>query len=157
MPGILIELGFITNLNDLKVLNDKKNHDKFAQGIFKAFEGFKNQYEKGMENSKAADTAAKQTNVFDTAKIKNAAPNANDGEHYRVQILAVSKVLNKNAPDLKGNSDARYIKAGNLYKYTIGEYTTIDLAKKALGEIRKSFPQAFVIKVRNNTIVPINN
>ena len=175
MPGILVELGFITNQNDLRVLNDKRNHDKFAESIFNAFYEFKTQYEKGNDSgsylpvpiketdtSKQTQTETKQTvteakQTPNTAKEAQNAVKADTGEHFRVQIFAVGKILPAGSRDLKGRRDVSYIKAGNLYKYTIGKYGTIDEAKDAQSEIRKHFPQAFIIKVRNNTIVPLNN
>ncbi|HCT93730.1 MAG: hypothetical protein A2X19_05980 [Bacteroidetes bacterium GWE2_39_28] len=154
MPGILVELGFITNQNDLRVLNDKKNHDKFAESIFNAFKEFKTQYEKGNDIGNYLPVPIKET---DTSQQAKPAAKADTTEHFRVQILAVSKVLPSGSRDFKGRRDISYIKAGNLHKYTIGKYITIDEAKEAQSEIRKQFPQAFIIKVRNNTIVPLNN
>jgi N-acetylmuramoyl-L-alanine amidase len=182
MPGILVELGFITNQNDLRVLNDKKNHDKFAESIFNAFKEFKTQYEKGNDTgnylpvprketdtsqqaqnevktsvttAQQAQTTTQQTQT--TAQQAKPAAKTDTSEHFRLQILAVGKVLPAGSSDFKGRRDINYIKAGNLYKYTIGKYSTIDDAKEAQSEIRKHFPQAFIIKVRNNTIVPLNN
>ena len=175
MPSILVELGFITNQNDLRVLNDKKNHDKFAGSIFNAFKEFKGQYEKGndignylpvplKENDTSKLTQAKTNQTVKeikqtttTAKESQNRAKADTGEHFRVQILAVGKILPAGSRDFKGRRDVSYIKAGNLYKYTIGKYSTIDEAKEAQTEIKKQFPQAFIIKVRNNTIVPLNN
>lgn len=161
MPGVLVELGFISNQNDLRILNDKKSHDKFAEGIFNAFEEYKNQYEKGYQNTSAVnDSSLSRTieaSLRDTSVSVKPSPQPSLQEHFRIQILAVSKILPSGAPDLKGRRDAKYIKAGNLYKYTIGEYKTVEEAKLAQDEIRRVFPQAFIIKVRNNTIVPLNN
>lgn len=161
MPGVLVELGFISNQNDLRILNDKKSHDKFAEGIFNAFEEYKNQYEKGYQNTSAVnDSSLSRTieaSLRDTSVPVKPSPQPSLQEHFRIQILAVSKILPSGAPDLKGRRDAKYIKAGNLYKYTIGEYKTVEEAKLAQDEIRRVFPQAFIIKVRNNTIVPLNN
>lgn len=161
MPGVLVELGFISNQNDLRILNDKKSHDKFAEGIFNAFEEYKNQYEKGYQNTSAVnDSSLSRTieaSLRDTSVPVKPSPPPSLQEHFRIQILAVSKILPSGAPDLKGRRDAKYIKAGNLYKYTIGEYKTVEEAKLAQDEIRRVFPQAFIIKVRNNTIVPLNN
>src|SRR3989339_804197 len=135
-------------------LNDKKNHDKFAESIFNAFKEFKTQYEKGNDIGNYLPVPIKET---DTSQQAKPAAKADTTEHFRVQILAVSKVLPSGSRDFKGRRDISYIKAGNLHKYTIGKYITIDEAKEAQSEIRKQFPQAFIIKVRNNTIVPLNN
>ncbi len=39
------------------------------------------------------------------------------------------------------------------YKYGVGEYATRSEALKALGAVRKSFPQAFVVAVENGRTV----
>ena len=81
-----------------------------------------------------------------------AAPKAVD-EFYAVQILSVGKVLGKNAYDLKGRKDTHYIKAGKLYKYYVGRYASRKEAAAALPGIRKSFPGAFVIHIKDNVII----
>jgi N-acetylmuramoyl-L-alanine amidase len=63
MPGILVELGFVTNQNDLRILNDKKNHDKFAESIFSAFKEFKIQYEKGNDTGNYLPVPLKETDT----------------------------------------------------------------------------------------------
>ncbi len=38
---------------------------------------------------------------------------------------------------------------GRVYKYTVGSYTSLSDAQKRLRQVRKQFPDAFVIKTRN--------
>jgi N-acetylmuramoyl-L-alanine amidase len=157
MPSVLIELGFISNPFDLKILNNRTNHDKFASLIFNAFKEYKQIYDKNYSNGKGTeliDSIPQRDANFPQNRAKKEVIQQSE-THYRVQILAVNKILRSNSPDLKGR-DANFIKMGNLYKYTIGVYPTIDLAKEALGSIRKDFPQAFIILVRDGTIVPLN-
>lgn len=157
MPSVLIELGFISNPLDFKILNNRANHDKFASLIFNAFKEYKQIYDKDYSNLERE--AIKE--IIPKIEVKSVQDTSfneiskQSETHYRIQIMAVNKILKSNSPDLKGR-DANYIKMGNLYKYTIGEYTTIDLAKKDLATIRKVFPQAFIILVREGTIVPLN-
>ncbi|MBQ2913082.1 MAG: N-acetylmuramoyl-L-alanine amidase [Bacteroidales bacterium] len=163
MPAVLTELGFISNPKDCAVLVTKKGQEQFARGLFNAFVAYKKDFEKirredgNGRNVAAAEKAApvqKSAPAAQNAPAQGpvAAPKAVD-EFYAVQILSVGKVLGKNAYDLKGRKDTHYIKAGNLYKYYVGRYASRKEAAAALPGIRKSFPGAFVIHIKDNVII----
>lgn len=78
---------------------------------------------------------------------------AGNNDFYAVQILSVAKVLPKGAYDLRGCKDAKYIKVGNLYKYYVGNYSSRQKAVEALPAVRKQFPGAFVVHIKDNNIV----
>ena len=48
MPNVLVELGFITNRNDYKLLNKSKYRTKMAQSLFNAIITYKNTYEENL-------------------------------------------------------------------------------------------------------------
>ncbi|MDX9781363.1 MAG: hypothetical protein RBT35_00090, partial [Bacteroidales bacterium] len=75
--------------------------------------------------------------------------------YYSIQILAVTKILKSGAADLKGVKEFGYKKVGAFYKYHTGTFTEQEDAAKFLKDIRKRFPQAFLIRIENNTIVPL--
>lgn len=163
MPAVLTELGFISNPKDCAVLVTKKGQEQFARGLFNAFVAYKKDFEKirredgNGRNVAAAEKAApvqKSAPAAQNAPAQGpvAAPKAVD-EFYAVQILSVGKVLGKNAYDLKGRKDTHYIKAGNLYKYYVGRYASRKEAAAALPGIKKSFPGAFVIHIKDNVII----
>lgn len=163
MPAVLTELGFISNPKDCAVLVTKKGQEQFARGLFNAFVAYKKDFEKTRReegsgrNVAAAEKAApvqKSVPAAQKAPAQGpvAAPKAVD-EFYAVQILSVGKVLGKNAYDLKGRMDTHYVKAGNLYKYYVGRYASRKEAAAALPGIRKSFPGAFVIHIKDNVII----
>jgi len=77
-------------------------------------------------------------------------------QFYAIQILAVTKILSPGSSDLKGLKEAGYSKMGNFYKYYTGTYDTPEDATSELKFIKKKFPQAFIIKVENGIIVPMN-
>ena len=74
-------------------------------------------------------------------------------DFYAIQILSVDKVLKAGAYDLKGRKDARYVKVGKAYKYYLGRYETRKEATAALEKVRKTFPGAFVIHLKDNEII----
>ncbi len=89
--------------------------------------------------------------------VKNDSPQVGKGStgelYYAVQILSVNKKLDANAYDLKGRKDAKYIQVGNAYKYYVGKYGSWKEAAASLEAVRKTFPGAFVIRIRGNEIV----
>ncbi len=87
---------------------------------------------------------------IDTTKKINTGSKSSSPLCFRVQILAVTRILPENAPDFKGERDLKYIKVGNFYKYSIGEFSTKEEAEKELPHIKKKFPKAFIIKVEND-------
>ncbi len=150
MPAILVELGFISNSYDYQILTNSGNHYKFASSIFSAFEDFKSQYEHGskIESQNNDSLIKKEENQITYTNNDNLSPK------FRIQILAVTKPLKNNAPDLMGETNIQYIKVGKYYKYSIGEFDNLDQAKTELTKVRKKFPNAFIIKVDKGVVVP---
>lgn len=134
MPAILTEVGFISNAKDYSVITTQAGQNELAERLFDAFSAYKQEYEKGSS----------------TPMTNSAVP---ENDFFAIQILAVNKVLKSNAADFKGRKDYTYLKTDNLYKYYIGEYSTREEASRALVQIRKTFPGAFVIRIQDNKIV----
>ena len=66
-------------------------------------------------------------------------------ECYRIQFMSSTKLLTKNAPQLKGLWPVYYYQVNEYFRYTIGEaQNKADLQTQIL-EIRKNFPDAFVV------------
>lgn len=176
MPAILVELGFISNPNDYLVLIQDDNQDKFANLLYKAFSKYKKAYESNSGEKVAVknqdtlvkserDTLAEirkalqkksdkrgditQEKKPDTTKSSITAKKNTVQLNFRVQIMAVTRILPENAPDFKGEKNLNYIKVGNFYKYSVGEFSTKEEAEKELIRVKKKFPQAFIIKVEN--------
>ena len=160
MPAILTEIGFMSNAKDRAVMITKDGQNKIANRLFTAFCNYKKIYEEGSANINAAAAkpaekpAAKPTTCAKPASgTQNGGTAVAGGEYYSIQILSVNKILDKNAPDLKGAKNYEYLKSGNLYKYMIGRYATKKEAFAALPQVRGKFGGAFVIHVKNKEIV----
>jgi len=145
MPSVLIELGFISNNNDYKVLSSTKNHDRFAELIYTAFEEFRSQYDKGYNNLDYVTPSSANSDVKPTYQ----------DTHYRVQIFSGKNIIPATSREFKGETNIGQIQSGTIYKYTVGKYSTLEEAERAKTRIRKKFPKAFIIKVSNGKIVPL--
>lgn len=78
--------------------------------------------------------------------------------YYTVQVMASKRTLALSSQEFKSyrNRVHQFESEGVYrYKYGVGEYATRSEALKALGAVRKSFPQAFVVAVENGrTVTP---
>ena len=128
MPSVLVELGFISHLADRRVLISEEGQDKLAAALFEAFVLYKTQYDK--------------QNPTITPSMENPVEKV-----YRVQILAVNKQLTPKSRELKGYTQAQYVKSGNLYKYMLGSFDRKEEAQEYCKQIKRDFPQAFVVDV----------
>ena len=168
MPSVLVELGFLSNAKDRAVLTSEDGQQKLASALFKAFQQYKTAYDgpylssqgntegadisgatssstSGATSSSTSGAAASSTSGAKPSSTSGAAPTPSSPV-YRVQIIAVGKLLPSNAPDFKGYTDIRSKKVGNLYKYTTGSFATKQEAQTFCNKVRKDFPGAFVVE-----------
>lgn len=163
MPAVLVELDFICNAEAEKFMASEKGQDKLAQAIFNAFGVY---YEKHKNDNHGPRVGKPVSVKIDhggddgSADDDNGDMSANDkkaktdkkskkGLTYHVQFLSATKVIPKNDHEIKGIRDIGYFKAGKYYRYYSGTFRSEAEAKKHLKKIRKRFPKAFVIKMRD--------
>ena len=139
MPAVLLELGFISNTNDLTALRSQSDRDKLAERVFEAVREYKGIYD-GTLDVPAPDADGKHAAAVDGAK------QTVDGTVYAVQIFAVRRKMDPSAREFMGYTP-RIIRSGELYKYYIGISDTRAAAKKELTAIRKKYPDAFLVKI----------
>lgn len=73
-----------------------------------------------------------------------------EGVTYRVQFLTSEKELKEGAKDFKGITDYQMYKQDGLFRYTLGNESTIAKAKNIQNDLRKKgFKDAFVIAFYN--------
>ena len=161
-PAVLLELGFVTNARDYGYLKTAAGQEEIAERLFQAFAAYKPIYDSSFNIDFSAVTAPAVDSDEDyeseaaapapTAPetTQPATPSA-DEPYYAVQIMAASRQLKVGDPLLKGYK-AHAVKVGNLYKYMIGRHSSRSEAQKELSAIRKSFPDAFVVKVAGNVV-----
>ncbi|MCR5710536.1 MAG: N-acetylmuramoyl-L-alanine amidase [Bacteroidales bacterium] len=149
MPSVLVEVGFISNSSDRTVLNGADNRQKIADDIFKAFAAFKKEYDSGGSSTAAAPAAPAAPSMpaaVDTT-AKPAKQEEVKGPHFEIQILASSKKLKEGSSELKGAEGVHCRFINGMYKYSVGNFSTDEEARKKLPDVRKKFPGAFVVSV----------
>ena len=153
MPSVLIECGFISNLNDLSALRSASKLDEIADGIFKAFKQFKTDYDRSLnvtipqstQTSSAKPSEPEISKASERPAVEEA-PATSDGPWFGTQILALSRKLADDDPAFLGQK-VTVVRDGNIYRYIVG--CSAD-RKEALAEsrvLKKTFPDSFLVRV----------
>ncbi len=154
MPAVLLELGFISNDNDLAALRQKTNRDKLATRIFQAFKEYKEIYDGSVDVVAPAGEKPQVAPAEEKASA-DVQPAAGSGTVYAVQIFAVKKEMDPKAKEFMGYTP-KIVRSGTLNKYFIGVSDSAEGAKKHLPAIRKKYPDAFVVKIAGDSVTRVN-
>ena len=159
MPAVLIELDFICNPEVEDFLGSEEGRDKLARAIANGimqYEGTlkapgsidskkKTKREK-KEKVKKEETSAKT--VAEPAPEPVTAP-APDVLIYKVQFLTSPRKIHSSDSRLADIADVDSYNDNGTEKYTSGSFTTFEEAKKRLNDVKKRYPDAFIIKMQN--------
>ena len=155
MPAVLLELGFISNANDLAVLKSADDRDKIAERVFQAFKEYKGIYDGTVDAAAPAGSRRQETPSGQQTQTGTKTTAGESGTVYAVQIFAVGKKMDPKAREFMGYTP-KIIPGTKLYKYCIGVSDTVEGARKNLPAIRKKYPDAFLVKIVGNDITRID-
>ena len=157
MPAVLVEVGFITNANDLRALRSPADRDRIAESLLKAIQTFKKRY----DNSTAATTtperpANTETTAVpeDTALTVSEPAGENSGILYGVQVLATSRKMKQADAFFKGYTPLE-VRSGKLYKYILVPSDDLAAVRKKKKELDKKFPGCFLVSKEGETITRV--
>lgn len=161
MPSVLVELGFMSNPNDLSILRQKSKRDELAQRLFLAFADYKTIYDESLKNTSVEEEQATQP-VQATQAAQPAQPAQPEQEvadvepevKFGIQVLASGRVIDADSSLFLGYEAVR-IKSGKLYKYFLAVTDSVEETKKKLSEIRKTYPDAFLVRLEGDNVTRI--
>ena len=158
MPAVLVEVGFITNANDLKVLRSAEDRDRIANNLLKAIQTFKKRYDSSTSTTPAPEPApaakagtGEAKPAAEPAPAKVAEP---AGVVYGVQVLATTKKMKAKDPFFKGYTPLE-VKNGKLYKYILLPGEDLSAVRKKKRELDSKFPGCFLVSKQGETITRI--
>ena len=153
MPSVLIELGFISNKEEEKYLNNNENQVKIATAIFNGIKEYKHELDKksGKSNSeelgvRSEELGVKEENKEDKGELKNEKGEITHNSEYEffIQYLVSKNNYNADNAVFKGHTPTKILNENKLYKYLIGPYDVNTVFNKR-NEITKDFPDAFIV------------
>ena len=127
MPAVLLELAFVTNPVEYKFLSSTEGQNDIAERLFKAFCSYKTKFD--------------------------ASVNVRKSGYYSIQIMGLGRELKPDDPAFKGlKCHGVKSESSDIYKYMCGRYDLPDQAAARLPEVKKKFPEAFLVEIVGNEI-----
>jgi len=155
MPGILVEMGFISNKKEEEFISSEEGMNKISQSLYTAFRNYKEKMENDVTFEKN-DTIAQHDIVIQTDTMKKPELNENndkDSENivsFRVQFTASSANKPLDSPEFAQLKDVKMYFLNSLYRYTTGDFKTLEEAVEWQGQVQnKGFKDAFVVAFHN--------
>ena len=168
MPGVLVELGYISTPDEERYLLTESGTDALALSIFRAFE----RYKEGKVASPISKPKVTTPIVQDTPaprkdkpqgkpakapETKKPQPEKTSGKPvFKIQILTSEKKLASNSKQFKGLSPVNHYQEKGLYKYTYGESTDYNKVLRTKRSIASKFKGAFIIAFKNGKKMNVN-
>jgi N-acetylmuramoyl-L-alanine amidase len=154
MPSVLVETGFITNPAEEEYLISREGQDYLASSIFRACRDYLNEIESrsGISLRKNQDSARMNNTVSNS--VSNRTPETAE-IFFKVQIASSISKIEINHDNFKGIGDITEINVQNVYKYTAGNFADFASAVNYRNKIKSLYPDAFVIAVQDNKILPL--
>ncbi len=164
MPGILIEAGFISNKEEEKYLASEIGQTVIASSVYRAFKEYKtwvasqagkpiedNVHDKGEVSSNDKD---KDNDKEPQTEVVQEPHNDSDQQSevvWRVQIASSPEKISLKSNKFKGLKDLFEYEHQRMFKYTAGMFSSQELAKKYMAEVRKQgYKDAFVVPFYND-------
>ncbi|WP_445710247.1 N-acetylmuramoyl-L-alanine amidase family protein [Flavobacterium sp.] len=151
MPGVLIEIGFLSNKVEGTYLNTEEGQNEISKAIAEAILSYKKNYfiSATINNSVKTITEVKKEEPIVVKDPK--------GIVFKVQLAASSKKIETIASNFKGLNELSYEQIGKIYKYFYGSETTYTQAKKKLDEAKeKGYESAFLVAYKDGVKISLS-
>lgn len=181
MPSILTEIGFMSNSTELKYITSESGQKELVGALYAAVKDYVTYVKKSLlvEASAESESEAKvvQQPAAQPAKQPTKQPAAQPAKkpaapqktttaqksttkpsvvRYAVQVMASKSEVSVNDSrfgSYKGKVRQVRAEGAYSYKYCVGDYADRASAQASVATVRKSFPQAFVIAVKDGKVV----
>jgi len=161
MPSVLVEVGYLSHPNEEIFLNSTEGQEYIASSIYRAFKEYKrNVDERNSRTSQNHFNHSTQNNpekqTIERNEANDTKKNSNSSIIFKVQILASSKKLLPNSEQLKKLDNVEEILSNGVYKYCIGSMQSYNDILKYCQEIKKIYPDAFIIALKEGNQIPVD-
>lgn len=141
MPSILVELGYISNIDEEKYISSEEGKQQLALSLYNSFKKYKEQYD--------------GSNII-SVKREEPAPVVKDdtkGLCYRIQVATVSNPKKVNVSNKYG--EIKVFTDDNKHKVAVGAEKTYDDAQKLLKKVKNKYNDAFIIAFYNDELISV--
>lgn len=148
MPSILIELGFMSNPSEEKYMASKQGQEYLASAIFRACRDYINEID-----SKSSISITTQVEATKTEPASG--DTVNNELFFSVQVATAMISTDPTPNNFKGHSNVIEIVEADRFKYAIGSFSKYEDAVSFRKSIETDYPDAFVVAIKENKVVPL--
>lgn len=162
MPGVLIEIGFLSNKVEGEYLNTEKGQNEVAKAIADAIFSYKKQYYKTSSGTKPVVTETVKIEEIPTVvkedPVQAIIENVKNGIQFKVQLSASSTKIATSPSNFKGLNGVHVEQSGKIYKYLFGSEDSYELAQNKLTEAKnKGFESAFIVAYKDGVKINLSD
>lgn len=146
MPGVLVELGFVSHPEEGKYLLSEEGKIEMSKSISNAIISYKNNFHSPSETVSYAEPQVVREETSTAVVSDNAAAVALNSPIYKVQLEAGSRKIETSPSNFKGLHNVSVQQVNKIYKYFYGNETDYTACKKLLEEAKKKgYSSAFIV------------
>lgn len=123
MPSVLIEVGFVSNMDEAEYINSQQGQMALSESIYDAIVNYKKRVDRKSGNRSVAEKPQKPTEK----PLRN---------EFKVFLMSTSVRYAPNAPELRGLSDIFILKEGQEYRYYYGNSNMLSVVNANLKTAR---------------------
>ena len=153
MPGVLIETGFISNPEEEKYLMTEYGQDIIASAIYRGFREYKEEIDRKSDLTVVVQPAVVETTASTLATEEEIPANQ---VVFLIQVASSRNKTSTEPSSFKGYTDVRMIQDGRWYKYMVGKEKSYNNVLGRCMEVKKDFPDAFVVAMKDGKLIPQN-
>ena len=171
MPGVLVELGYISNPDEERYLLTEAGTSALAKSIYQAFMSYKKKFDMGdttrpvlaktpekVQEPAPAQKPKTQSKPQTPNKPKNEPTKSTQSDKpiFKIQFLTSDKKLPAGSKLLKGLTPVGHYQEKGIYKYTYGDSHDYNKVLKTKRQISTKFKDAFIIAFKNGKKMNVN-
>jgi len=151
MPGVLVELGFVSHPDEGLYISSDAGKDEMALSLFNSIIAYKNTF---FSPTDLVMPMERQVEATTPKAVSDASENevavVSSGKHYKVQLEAGIKKIELIPSNFKGLDAISFTYDNKKYKYFYGDETNYEACKKRLAEAKsKGYKSAFIVTFDN--------
>lgn len=152
-PGVIIEMGFMTNAAELKYMASSEGQRQMAEAIADAIV----EYMKRLDQMTVSGSSTTESTVLESTPAEKSSPTKSEAtsQGYTIQVMASATHLECSASrfgSLASKIEEFEGKGTYKYKYCYGRFATLAEARTALSKVQESFKDAYIVQFVGNTL-----
>ena len=171
MPGVLVELGYISNPDEERYLLTEAGTSALAKSIYQAFLSYKKKFDMGdttrpalaktpekVQDPAPAQKPKTQSKPQTPNKPKNEPTKSTQSDKpiFKIQFLTSDKKLPAGSKLFKGLTPVGHYQEKGIYKYTYGDSHDYNKVLRTKRQISTKFKDAFIIAFKNGKKMNVN-